>query len=102
MNCTRRNSSPIVAANDLASVVLPVPGTSSINRCPRLSRANMARSIAPSLPTNTRCTLVRILATVLATADTSPEASGTPAAVLSVVKSVPLGGDRWQRLGATH
>src|SRR6478609_740160 len=42
----------MVAANDLASVVLPVPGTSSSNRWPSDSRQISDSRIASGLPTS--------------------------------------------------
>ena len=39
VNCMRLNVQPSERANDFASVVLPTPGTSSINRWPRQIKA---------------------------------------------------------------
>src|SRR5205807_9450644 len=47
-------------ANALASVVLPIPGTSSKSTCPSQSSATINRSIISSLPTITRPTFWRI------------------------------------------
>ena len=50
-----------------ASVVLPMPGTSSIKMWPPLNRAAKVSSITPPLPTSTVSTLSLILAATGAT-----------------------------------
>src|SRR6266567_3671839 len=56
----RWNEQPRDFANALASVVLPIPGTSSKSTCPSQSSATINRSITSSLPTITRPTFWRI------------------------------------------
>ncbi len=50
MNCTRLKSSDRLFASAFASVVLPTPGTSSINTLPPASNAVSSRSIASGFP----------------------------------------------------
>src|SRR5712692_5125954 len=56
VNCSRSKAQPRERDSDLASMVLPTPGTSSISTCPRLSMAITHSSISASLPTSTRLT----------------------------------------------
>ena len=63
VNCTRWKVPPIDRASARASVVLPTPGTSSISRWPRASRATTAWRIAPGLPRSTRAMLASSAAT---------------------------------------
>src|SRR5437868_438409 len=53
----RRNEQSSVRASDLASIVLPVPGTSSISTCPSHSSATSSKSMTSRLPTITRSIL---------------------------------------------
>ena len=53
VNDCRRKPSPWLRASASARVVLPVPGRSSISRCPRASRQATARLTCRSLPTST-------------------------------------------------
>ena len=64
MNWIRRNVQPRLRAIALARTVLPVPGTSSMSRCPRHSSATSARRTSWCLPTITRSTLARTLSPV--------------------------------------
>ena len=57
VNCSRRKEQSIERAMALASIVLPTPGTSSINRCPSATRATRARRISACLPRTTFSTL---------------------------------------------
>jgi len=54
-------------ANAFASVVLPMPGTSSSSTCPSHSSATSSSSTVSSLPTMTRATLALIRLAVSAT-----------------------------------
>src|SRR5579885_1873608 len=54
VNWMRWNEQPSDFASDFASVVLPMPGTSSNSTCPSQSKATISRSITASLPTMTR------------------------------------------------
>src|ERR1044071_7017256 len=56
VNWMRRNVPPSAAASARASVVLPTPGMSSINRWPRDSRVTMAARIDSGLPRTTVAT----------------------------------------------
>src|SRR5947209_1292743 len=56
VNCSRSKAQPRERDSDLASMVLPTPGTSSISTWPRLSMAITHSSISASLPTSTRLT----------------------------------------------
>src|SRR6266513_1962749 len=47
----RRNCNPSERATACESVVLPTPGTSSINKCPRARRQATASEMASCLPT---------------------------------------------------
>ena len=47
-------------ANARASVVLPVPGTSSNSTCPPASSAASIRSIGSAAPTTTEATFARM------------------------------------------
>ena len=53
VNWMRLNEQSSDRARALASVVLPTPGTSSINTCPRHSIATIISSMVLSLPTMT-------------------------------------------------
>src|SRR5664279_4608627 len=53
VNCTRLTVESTVLASALASTVLPVPGTSSISKCPSESTATMASLITSALPSST-------------------------------------------------
>ena len=64
MNWIRRNVQPRLRAIALARTVLPVPGTSSMSRCPRHSNATSARRTSWCFPTITRSTLARTLSPV--------------------------------------
>src|SRR5579885_153941 len=59
VNWMRWNEQPSDFASDFASVVLPMPGTSSNSTCPSQSKATISRSITASLPTMTRPTFWR-------------------------------------------
>ena len=61
MNWMRRNVQPRLRAIALASMVLPVPGTSSMSRCPRHMSATSASRTSWCLPTMTRSTLAMTL-----------------------------------------
>jgi hypothetical protein len=54
---TRLNSSPVLVARARASMVLPVPGASSISTCPSHSSAINNRSMTGRFPTMTFSTL---------------------------------------------
>jgi hypothetical protein len=56
VNWMRRKVQPMDRAKDLASTVLPTPGTSSIKVWPRHNRAINVSSTASRLPTMTRST----------------------------------------------
>ena len=71
VNCMRAKSASSERASDLASTVLPVPGTSSSSIWPRASIAHMTSFIASSLPTITRLTLSDTCFTNPATSFTS-------------------------------
>src|SRR4029078_7559875 len=58
VNCTRFHVQCTEAASALARLVLPTPGTSSINRWPSAKRHDTASSIASFLPCTTRATLL--------------------------------------------
>ena len=60
VHCIRLNVQSNELAIDRASMVLPMPGTSSTNICPPLSKAASIISIRSSLPTNTFPILERI------------------------------------------
>src|SRR4029077_18946317 len=62
VNCRRSKEQPRERASDLASIVLPTPGTSSIKMWPRLSSAMAQSSISALLPTSTRPTFSTIRA----------------------------------------
>src|SRR5260370_27594526 len=62
VNCRRSKEQPRERASDLASMVLPTPGTSSIRMWPRLSSAMAHSSISALLPTSTRPTFSTIRA----------------------------------------
>src|SRR5438105_607677 len=49
----RLNVQPVARASDLASIVLPTPGTSSISRCPPAARPMMASSASECFPIRT-------------------------------------------------
>ena len=84
---------PTLRASARASMVLPVPGTSSMRICPRLSTAIRASSISVRLPTITRSTLAMIR-------DATAESSSDIGASLKL--RVPFGlpfhglGSRWR------
>src|ERR1700686_3755945 len=61
-NCSRSKEQPRERASDLAGIVLPTPGTSSIRMWPRLSSAMAHSSISALLPTSTRLTFSTIRA----------------------------------------
>src|SRR3569832_2167611 len=52
----RRKVTPKARASATPSKVLPMPGTSSMSRCPRASRVITVRRTASGLPTKTRAT----------------------------------------------
>src|SRR5205823_380989 len=54
----RLNEQSRVRATDLASIVLPIPGTSSMSTCPSHNSATSNRSITSRLPTMT-CSMFR-------------------------------------------
>ena len=56
VNCTRRKVQPRERAMVRASMVLPMPGTSSIRTCPLQRMATRSSSVASRLPTMTRST----------------------------------------------
>src|SRR5258708_7102557 len=60
VNWRRSKEQPRERASDLASIVLPTPGTSSIRMWPRLSSAMTQSSISAALPTSTRPTFSTI------------------------------------------
>src|SRR6202165_1803300 len=60
VNWRRSKVQPRERASDLASMVLPTPGTSSIRMWPRLSSAMAQSSISALLPTSTRPTFSTI------------------------------------------
>src|ERR1700687_3221273 len=62
VNWRRSKEQPRERASDLASIVLPTPGTSSIRMWPRLSSAMAQSSISALLPTSTRLTFSAIRA----------------------------------------
>src|SRR6266851_967646 len=53
VNWMRRNGQSSVRATDLASMVLPMPGTSSMSTCPSHNSATSSRSMTSRLPTMT-------------------------------------------------
>ena len=57
----------MLRATAFASIVLPVPGTSSSSTCPSLSNATSSNSITASLPTITRLTCCRIRSAIAPT-----------------------------------
>src|SRR3954454_1160544 len=71
VNWMRRNVPPSAAASARASVVLPTPGMSSINRCPRDSSATTAARIASGLPRTTVATASSSLRTAPISVDDS-------------------------------
>src|SRR5512135_2305579 len=75
----RLNSHPIDLAIDLASIVLPTPGTSSMSRCPWHNKLMMANSMVSCLPTITFSTLAII---ACATAFGSDMAGKSPVEVM--------------------
>src|SRR6202162_717995 len=62
VNWRRSQEHPRERASDLASMVFPTPGTSSIRMWPRLSSAMAQSSISALLPTSTRPTFSTIRA----------------------------------------
>src|ERR1035437_693845 len=64
VNWMRRKLQPRLLATALASMVLPVPGTSSIRRCPRQSNATSVRRTSWRLPMITRSTFAATLSPV--------------------------------------
>ncbi len=61
MNWIRRTVQSIERASDLASMVLPTPGTSSSRRWPSASNTVTARRTTSGLPSITRSTAWRIM-----------------------------------------
>ena len=59
MDWIRWKEQPSERATALASMVLPIPGTSSSRTCPSQKMATRTSSTAPDLPTMTRSTLSR-------------------------------------------
>ena len=57
VHCSRLKLMPMLAAVARASIVLPVPGTSSMSTCPWHSMAAISSSICGRLPTMTVSTL---------------------------------------------
>ena len=64
VNWMRRKLQPRLRATALASIVLPVPGTSSISRWPRHRRATSVRRTSWRLPMMTRSTFAATLSPV--------------------------------------
>src|SRR5216683_4375778 len=65
VNWMRRNGQSSVRATDLASIVLPIPGTSSMSTCPSHSSATSSRSMTSRLPTMT-CSILRAARSAIA------------------------------------
>src|SRR5438445_4430813 len=65
VNWMRRNGQSSVRATDLASIVLPMPGTSSMSTCPSHNNATSSRSITSRLPTMT-CSMLRAARSAIA------------------------------------
>ena len=53
VNWMRANEPSRLRASALASIVLPMPGTSSISTCPSTSSVTSSSSVASALPTMT-------------------------------------------------
>src|SRR5713226_2066509 len=81
VNCSRSKAQPRERDSDLASMVFPTPGTSSISTWPRLSSAITHSSISASLPTSTRLTFRTMRSPKAATL---PFSIGFPPPVLMV------------------
>ena len=71
VNWMRWNSHPSARARDFASMVFPMPGTSSRRRWPSHSKATSASSMTSSLPTMTERTASRMRRADAATSPTS-------------------------------
>src|SRR5712691_1267510 len=65
VNWMRRNGQSSVRATDLASIVLPIPGTSSMSTCPSHNSATSSRSMTSRLPTMT-CSILRAARSAIA------------------------------------
>src|SRR3989441_11317974 len=97
VNCSRSKAQPRERDSDLASMVFPTPGTSSIRTWPRLSSAMTHSSISASLPTSTRLTFRTMRSPKAATL---PFSIGSPPPGLiclpkdNVAVCDPLPGDR--------
>src|SRR6195952_4242744 len=77
VNWMRRTVAAIDAANALASIVFPTPGTSSRSRCPSASSTTSAVRTTSDLPSMTVSTAARIASATEATASTSGSAAGS-------------------------
>lgn len=85
VNWTLRNWHPVVTAMDLASIVLPTPGTSSTSTCPRLIRDIVANRTVSCLPTMTLPMLMMIRSASSVCLEWILEVSAISVAVAAVV-----------------
>ena len=79
MNWIRRTEQSMLRASDLASIVLPTPGTSSISRWPSASSTVIAELMTSGLPSMTRLMLPRTFSTTLPRVSRSAPCEAGPA-----------------------
>src|ERR1700712_3564017 len=91
VNWMRRTVAAIDAANALASIVFPTPGTSSRSRCPSASSTTSAVRTTSDLPSMTVSTAARIASATEATASTSGRVAGSGRGTRESAGSVAIG-----------
>ncbi len=92
VNCTRDTVQATDLARALAKFVLPVPGTSSISRCPSASMPMTAIRTTSGLPSSTWETVAMMRPPVIATASVPADFVVERSSVLSQPgRSEPLG-----------